>query len=238
MADTEHELHDFDRQAVWVGFSKLMPISLFVVVFGAAFGLAANQAGLSDSVVLAMSTLVFAGAAQFAALELWGEHVSLVTLAITVFAINARHLLMGATLYPWLQHLPAGKRYGVMMVASDANWAMSMQAFGNRQPGMGLLLGGGLALWVAWVIGTWLGVLFGGAIHDPKALGLDMVMGCFLLAMVVGGDKNLRLLLIWVVAACASLLAYHYLPENSHVVVGAVAGGIAGTLWMENRHEH
>ena len=44
MADTEHELHDFDRQAVWAGFSKLMPISLFVVVFGAAFGLAANQA--------------------------------------------------------------------------------------------------------------------------------------------------------------------------------------------------
>ncbi|MGE8497946.1 MAG: AzlC family ABC transporter permease [Pseudomonas sp.] len=238
MADAENRLHDFDRHAVWAGFTKLAPISLFVVIFGAAFGLAAHQAGLSDSVIVAMSALVFAGAAQFAALELWGSHVSLVTLIITVFAINARHLLMGATLYPWLQHLPPGKRYGIMLVASDANWALSMQAFGNRQPGMGLLLGGGLALWVTWVIGTWLGLLFGGAIEDPKALGLDMVMGCFLLAMVVGGDKNLRMLMIWIVAACASLLAYRYLPENSHVVVGAVAGGIAGTIWMENRHEH
>lgn len=238
MSVVDKSLHEFDRHMVWVGFSKLAPISLFVVVFGAAFGLAATQAGLDGSIIVAMSALVFAGASQFAALELWGPNVSLLTLIITVFAINARHLLMGATLYPWLQHLPLKKRYGVMMVASDANWAMSIQAFGNRQPGMGLLLGGGLALWLSWVVGAWLGVLFGGAIQDPKALGLDMVMGCFLLAMVAGGDKNLRLLMIWVVAACASLLAYEYLPENSHVVVGAIAGGIAGTIWTEKRNEH
>ena len=231
-------LHEFDRQMVWLGFTKLIPISLFVTIFGAAFGLAATQAGLSEPVIMAMSTLVFAGASQFAALELWGAEVSLPTLVVTVFAINARHLLMGATLYPWLQYLPKRKRYGVMIVASDANWALSMQAFGNREPGVGLLLGGGLALWLAWVVGTWLGVLSGGAIHDPKTLGLDMVMGCFLLAMVVGGEKNLRLLLIWIIAACASLLAYRYLPENSHVVVGAVSGGIAGTIWTDNKHEH
>ena len=223
---------------IWEGFVKLLPISLFVAIFGAAFGLAASQMGLSESVIVIMSTLVFAGASQFAALDLWGSHVPLFTLMITVFAINARHLLMGATLYPWLRQLPVGRRYGVMLVASDANWAMSMQAFGNRQPGLGLLLGGGLALWLSWVIGTWLGALFGGTIQDPKSLGLDMVMGCFLLAMVVGGEKNLRLLMIWIVAAGASLLAYRYLPENSHVVVGALAGGIAGVIWTEGRNEH
>ncbi|MBA1191731.1 AzlC family ABC transporter permease [Pseudomonas entomophila] len=238
MTQITDKLHEFDHRMVWVGFTKLAPISLFVAIFGAAFGLAATQAGLSDAVIVAMSTLVFAGASQFAALELWGPDVSLLTLSITVFAINARHLLMGATLYPWLQHLPVRKRYGVMLVASDANWALSMQAFGNSQPGLGLLLGGGLVLWLAWVAGTWLGVLFGGSIHDPKALGLDMVMGCFLLAMVAGGDKNLRILMIWIVAACASLLAYLYLPENSHVVVGAVAGGLTGTIWTENKREH
>lgn len=231
-------LHELNRQMVWAGFRQLIPISVFVTVFGAAFGLAAVQAGLQDSVIVAMSTLVFAGASQFAALELWGAQVPLLTLVITVFAINARHLLMGATLYPWLRLLPPAKRYGVMLIASDANWAMSMQAFARGQPGFGLLLGGGLALWSFWVAGTWLGIYFGGAIQDPRNLGLDMVMGCFLLAMVVGGEKNLRLLLIWSVAACASLLAYRYLPDNSHVVVGALAGGVAGTFWPEQKSEH
>jgi predicted branched-subunit amino acid permease len=237
MLNADGNLHEFNRQIVWAGFKQLLPISVFVIAFGAAFGLAATQAGLDDSVIVAMSTLMFAGASQFAALELWGPQVPFFTLVITVFAINARHLLMGATLYPWLRHLPPAKRYGVMIVASDANWAMSMQAFSRGEPGIGILLGGGLALWSFWVFGTWLGIYFGGAIHDPKSLGMDMVMGCFLLAMVVGGEKNLRMLIIWIVAACSSLLAYWYLPNNSHVVVGALAGGIAGAFWMEKGNE-
>ncbi|MNE11595.1 AzlC protein [compost metagenome] len=211
MTDADKNLHEFNRQMVWAGFRQLVPIAVFVTLFGAAFGLAAIQAG---------------------------PQVPLFTLVITVFAINARHLLMGATLYPWLRHLPPAKRYGVMLIASDANWAMSLQAFNRGQPGIGLLLGGGLALWSFWVVGTWLGIYFGGAIQEPRSLGLDMVMGCFLLAMVVGGEKNLRLLMIWIVAACASLLAYWYLPDNSHVVVGALAGGLAGTFWTEKKNEH
>jgi hypothetical protein len=64
-----------------------------------------------------------------------------------------------------------------------------------------------------------------------------MVMGCFLLAMVVGGEKNLRMLAIWGIAAGTSLLAFRYLPENSHVLVGALAGGLTGVLWTEQKRE-
>jgi len=238
MASNEAALHRLDRTLTWQGFRELLPISLFVIVFGAAFGLAATQAGLSDASIVIMSTLVFAGAAQFASLELWGPHIPLFTLVLTVFAINARHLLMGATLYPWLQSLQPAKRYGVMLVVSDANWAMAMQAFSQGRPGLGLLLGGGIALWSFWVLGTWLGLYFGNVVSDPASLGLDMVMGCFLLAMVVGGEKNLRMLVIWAVAAGASLLAYRYLPENSHVVVGAIAGGLVGLFWGSRDHEY
>jgi len=237
MAGTESNLCACNRELVWTGFKQLVPISVFVILFGAAFGLAATQSGLDEGLTAAMSTLVFAGASQFAALELWGPQVPIVTLLITVFAVNARHLLMGATLYPWLRHLSPARRYGVMLVVSDANWALSLQAFNRGQAGIGLLLGGGLALWSFWVFGTLLGIYFGGAIHDPKSLGLDMVMGCFLLAMVAGGEKNLRTLTIWIVAAGASLLAYWYLPANSHVVVGALAGGAVGTLRLEKKNE-
>ncbi len=237
MPDRDDNLSALDRRIIWDGFRELVPLSLFVIVFGAAFGLAATQAGLDGITIVLMSALVFAGASQFAALELWGAQVSLATLLITVFAINARHLLMGASLYPWLRQMPPAQCYGAMVVVSDANWAMSMQAFGRGHPGMGLVLGGGLALWSFWVFGTWLGVHFGAALQDPRSLGLDMVMGCFLLAMVVGGKKDVRMLMIWLVAAAASLLAHTYLRNNSHVVVGALAGGVLGMLWMEKSDE-
>lgn len=234
----EHSLQQINAKLIWQGFIALLPLSLFVTAFGLAFGLAAKQTGLSHAESLLMSGLVFAGASQFASLELWGPQISMAAIVITVFAINARHLLMGATLYPWLQHLPPAKRYSAMLLASDANWAMSLNAFSKGQPGFGLLIGGGIALWLFWLIGTWLGLYFGSLISDPEAFGLDMVMGCFLLAMVVGGEKNLRMLLIWTVAATASLLAFWLLPENSHVILGALAGGCVGLLWMDSQEKH
>ncbi|PLC50582.1 branched-chain amino acid ABC transporter permease [Pollutimonas subterranea] len=227
--------HELNSRGVWLGFKSLVPISLFVIVFGVAFGLAATQSGLDNWSIVIMSTLVFAGAAQFATLDLWGPHVPIIPLIITVFAINARHLLMGATLYPWLRHLSPAKRYGAALFLSDANWAISMQEFSHGKSGLGLLLGGGIALWLSWTLGSWLGLYFGNAIHDPVSLGLDMVMGCFLLAMVVGEQRSLHMLMIWTVAACSSLMAYWYLPDNSHIVVGALAGGVLGALWTEKK---
>lgn len=235
--DTLTAHSSLSRRLVWTGFRQMVPIAAFVLVFGAAFGLAATQRGLTASGAVGMSTLVFAGAAQFAVLDLWGPRVPLLPLALTVFAINARHLLMGATLYPWLRPLPASRRYGVMLLASDANWAQAMQAFGRGQAGLGLLLGGGLALWLFWVLGTGLGTQVGSVLADARRWGLDMVMGCFLLAMVAGGQKNGRMLAVWAVAAGASLAAHRWLPENSHVVVGALAGGVLGLLWKEHADE-
>ena len=72
---------------------------------------------------------------------------------------------------------------------------------------------------------------------DGAAARAEIVVGDVVLAMVVGGEKNLRMLVIWSVAAAASLLAFRYLPENSHVVVGALAGGATGLLWKEKARE-
>ena len=217
---------------VKAGFVSLVPISLFVLVFGAAFGLAASQEGLNQTSAVLMSTIVFAGAAQFGVLELWGTQVPVVPLVLTVFAINARHLLIGATLYPYIQHLKPASRYGVMLVASDANWAISMRAFtlNNSSKGVGLLLGGGIALWLFWVIGTWIGFYFGHTINNPSVYGVDMVMACFLLTMVLQGERENKTYLIWLGAAVSSILAYLYLPENTHIMVGALTGGVIGVL--------
>lgn len=234
-----HELK-LEFPAVKQGFISLIPISLFVLVFGAAFGLAASQEGLSDTASVWMSALVFAGASQFGALNLWGASVPVLPLAIMVFAINARHLLIGATLYPHIRTLNPITRYAVMLVASDANWALSMRAFGqnNMTKGLGILFGGGLAIWSFWIVGTWLGYSLGHSISDPSAYGVDMVMGCFLLTMVLEGKKDRKTYLIWTVAGLSSILAYLYLPENSHVIVGALAGGITGLILGEQQNEH
>ncbi|MFG1497206.1 AzlC family ABC transporter permease [Saccharospirillum sp. HFRX-1] len=233
---TTHVTPELTLRGTWVGFWRLLPLSLFVVAFGLAFGLAAVQTGLSPSETVLMSMTVFAGTAQFAALDLWEGQVPVFTLLVTTFAINARHLLMGASLYPWLRKLPIGKRYASILVLSDANWAMTLNEFqAGHSRNLGLLLGGGIALWCTWMTGTLLGMAGGSAIAEPEVFGLDMVMGCFMLSMALGGKKNPRMITAWVVGGAAALAAYLWLPANTHVVVGALAGGLVGVFWLEEK---
>jgi predicted branched-subunit amino acid permease len=166
---------------------------------------------------------------------MWGSEVSLIPLMAVVFAINSRHLLMGASLYPMLREMPPGRRYSLLLLLTDANWAVSAQEYQGGKRNLEVILGGGLAIWLAWIFGTWLGVYFGGLLKDPQSLGLDMVLGCFLLAMALGGEKSPRILVAWAVAAASSLAAWKWLPPNIHVVVGALAGGAIGFFWLEKK---
>lgn len=209
----------------------MAPISLFTMAFGLAFGVAALQQGLSGLEAVLMSGLVFAGPAQFAVLEMWGPEIPLLALIATTFAINARHLVMGAAIYPWLRHLPPRQRYLSLTLLSDSNWAMAASDYrrGDTE-NVGMLVGAGLALWLAWLIGTLLGVMFGSGISEPERFGLDVIMSCFLMAMLMTGKRDLWVLLPWSVAALTTLAALTWLPANAHVIVGALAGGAVGLL--------
>lgn len=216
-------------------FFRLLPISLFVAAFGAAFGLAAVQKGLAPLEALLMSTLVFAGASQFATLDMWGPEIAVLPMMAVVFAINSRHILMGASLYPMLKDLRPGPRYGILTVLTDANWAVAAQDYQNGRRNLEVILGGGLALVMAWLTGTLLGAYFGSLLRHPENYGLDMVLGCFLLSMALGGRKSPRVIVAWVVSGTASMIAYWWLPPHTHVVVGALAGGFVGFFWLERK---
>ncbi len=120
---------------------------------------------------------------------------------------------------------------------SDSNWAMAAADRQRGETNVGILLGGGIALWFTWLLGTLLGVIFGSGIEEPERFGLDVIMGCFLLAMLMGGRRDLSILVPWSAAALAALAAMAWLPPHSHVIVGALAGGLAGLLLPPRRQE-
>ncbi len=177
-----------------------------------------------------MSASVFAAASQFAVLEIWGTTIPLIPLILIALAVNARHILMGASLYPWLSDLPWSKRLASMLVLSDANFASGLSDYQAGERDVGVLIGGGLALWLAWVLGTTGGLLFGEQIGDPRAFALDVVMIAFFAALLAGSWNGKAALLPWFAAAIVSLAAYWWAPANWHVVAGALAGGIVGGL--------
>lgn len=218
------------------GFRRILPVTLYVVPMGIAFGAAAIGKGISAPFALLMSALVFAGSSQFAALDLWSAPLALLPLLLTTFAVNARHLLLGASLAPWLNHLPVTQRYGSVLLLTDPNWALVTKVQDEeheRSSGRlaGLLVGAGFGLWITWLLGTGIGVALGADLGDLSRFGLDLLVVTFFSAVLVslwrGPSHDVP---PWLAAAAVALVGSWLLPPGWHVLAGALAGGLVGLL--------
>lgn len=212
------------------GVVDTLPIAAFVVPYGLAVGLAAADKGLDPVLAGLMSAVVFAGGSQLAALDLWTEPLPVAIILTTVLLVNARHLLYGAALYPWLRPLPPLKRYPIMALMTDTSWAHTTAAIRNAERDAGVLVGAGLASWFVWIAATWAGAKFGSGLGNPKTYGLDVVMIGFFAATLTTLWRGKSNLAPWVAAAAASLAGLWLLPPGWHILTGALAGGIVGVI--------
>jgi 4-azaleucine resistance transporter AzlC len=224
------QLIQFTRAGVVRGMRDIAPLMLAIVPYGMAFGVAALQKSVDPLSILLMSGLVFAGSSQFAALDLWAAPLAVLPLWLTTFAINARHLLYGAALYPWLRGIRTAQRFPIVAVLTDSTWVYATQAEAKGERDAGVLLGVGLLTWAVWVASTAAGAFLGGAITDAKKFGIDVVMAAFFAVSLTSLWKGPDTLKPWAAAAAASLLGLWYLPLGWHVIAGGLAGGVAGVL--------
>ena len=212
------------------GARRLAPVAVLVLPFGLAFGAAAVERGLAPLQALVMSATVFAGASQFAALDLWRAPMAWASLALLVLAVNARHVVLGAALAGWLNPLPPARRLLALAFLSDANFADARAARAAGARDAGLLLGGGLAMWGSWVAGTAAGAWGGASLGELDRLGVDAVMPAFFAAAVVGGLRSRGDLLPVAVAGAVAAATLDLLPAGWNVIAAALCGGAVGAL--------
>jgi len=212
------------------GARQTLPLAVSALVVGGVFGVLARRAGLGLPEASLMSALVFAGASQFVALGLWAAPLPVLTILLTTLVVNLRHLLLGAALRPWLGRLSALKTYGSAFFLVDESWALTIREFAAGKRDAAFLLGSGLLMFVAWVGGTVAGQLVGATLPDGIRQGLDFAFTAVFLALVVGMWKGKASLLPWGVAAAVAIAAAHWLPGQWYILLGALAGSVAGAV--------
>ena len=226
----------FTAAGVRRGYLATLPVALGVGVFGLVYGLVAGQKGLSLAETVLMSAIVFAGAAQMLALELWQEPVPVLSLTIAVMIINLRYMMMTAVLRPWLA--PAGtlKAYGSLFFTADENWAIGVAEMRRGGKDAGYYLGTGLALWSFWVLTGAIGRTFGAFVTEPGLLGLDFVaVAVFLALLIPMWEGKGRSLLPWVIAGSVAWALHALLPGTWYLLAGGLAGSLAGALQLQER---
>ena len=107
----------FTTEGIRRGIVQAYPLFFASLTYGVAFGLLAREVGLSVLEALLMSAAVYSGSAQIAALTIMDNadpwtSASAVALATTILVVNARYVLYGATLRPWLGGVRGWQAYG------------------------------------------------------------------------------------------------------------------------------
>jgi 4-azaleucine resistance transporter AzlC len=210
------------------------PVLLSVVVVGIPFGIVARQSGLSPAEIVAMSVFVFAGASQFAMVQLFREGVGWPLVVATVFLINLRHLLMAAALRPHFAQVPVAGRLAAAYVLTDEAFAMAIGWFRRGRTEVAYYATFAVALYVLWNVATVIGMLLGPSIGEPRRFGVDFAITATFIAIVVLGVRRRS---DGVVALGAALLAAVLAHGGASVVAVVTAGALAPLLVVFARDE-
>ena len=225
----------------WRGTLAALPVIIGFLPFGLLLGAQAAQKGLNAQSLMLMTGLNFGGGSEFAAIALWSSPPHVLTIVLVSLLINSRHLLMGASLTPWLLHLPTRKALLALFFMCDESWAIGMaDAVKRRENSLfptfstGFYAGVAASLWLTWVVSTGLGVVLGPVLGDITRWGFDMAFPAVFLVLLKGMWKGYRGALPWLVSLICAGITYHFVPGAAYVPAGAVSG-IAAILVLNRR---
>ncbi len=213
------------------GFQATGGLGFAAGVFGFLFGIIAMGRGFDASITVLMSAAVFAGSAQVAILELWSEPLPYFGLFLAAALVCSRHILMGVTLHDTLSANRKRPPFLTLFVLTDANWVLTRREtrVENR---VAFFAGSGVAMYVAWVIGTALGAAAPG-ILDARTIAGMAIGGALYIAILLciyfRGARPAKLIAP-VISACITLLASRYVDASLAILAGVSAAAAVTVL--------
>jgi 4-azaleucine resistance transporter AzlC len=223
------------RREFAAGLAAISPLLLGAVPFGLIYGALAVAAGIPPLLAIAISSIVFAGSAQFMIAKLVAAATPGVLIVLSVCIINLRHALYSAALAARLAHLPARWKILLAYLLTDEAYAASLrrlEAGGDAACRHWFLLGAGLGMWLVWQLSCIAGVVLGGRV--PAAWSLDFAGTLTFIAIVVPLLRDRATFAAMAVAGAVAVLAFG-LPYKLFIIVAALAGMAAGVALDHQR---
>ena len=164
-----------------MGLKDAFPIMLGYFSVAMAFGLLVKSADLYLKDAVLFSTVVFAGASQFMALNMLMSGISPLSIVTATFLVNFRHFVMSASLSSRLDKPRKSQIPFLAFGVTDETFSVVMTRDGNLSPVYVIAVS--FFSYISWASGTISGFLLGSFI--PDALGDSLGMGLYVLFMAL-----------------------------------------------------
>ena len=213
-----------------------VPLIVGGIPFGIIFGTLALNAGLDVWQTIGMSSIVFAGSAQFVAIGMLAAGTSIGFIIATTLIVNLRHLIYAASMLPHVKHLGQRWRIPLGFLLIDEVFAATYPRYLNHAQDKNNhwhYLGVGVAFYISWNIATVIGIFFGSTIPGIESWGLDFAMSATFIGMVIPHLINKPMIAAVLTSAVLSIITYG-LPHKIGLVISAIVAMAVG-YYLEQR---
>ena len=217
------------RYGIFEGMRAAAPILVGVVPFGLIYGVVAVSQGLDRVPAILMSPIVFAGASQIAAAELWGQGAPFFVVVATGLVINLRFLMYSASLAPQLTGLSAWQRWLGSYLLTDQAYAVSIIRFGEKTDvhRFAFYFGAAISFWTIWQASSAVGVIVG--LRVPPSWGLEFSVPLMFLALLIPTLRTSTPVVVAIVSGVAAIL-FHGMPMHLGLIAAATTGLLVGAV--------
>jgi 4-azaleucine resistance transporter AzlC len=198
----------------------IVPLALAVFGFGISFGVLARAAGMGVLAPIVMSATTFAGSAQFAAVSIGTGGGSIAAAVTAALLLNARYVPIGISVAPSLEG-STWRRFLLGQLTVDESWALASKGDGRFDPRT--LVAAGVALWLAWIAGTTIGVFAGKLVGDPARFGLDGAFPALFLALLVPQIKSATAARVALLGGLIALVLIPLVPPGVPIIAASAA---------------
>ena len=186
--------------------------------------------GIPPLEAMAMSVLVYAGAAMLAAVQLIAEGAPAMVIVLAAFVVNLRLFMYSASMRAYFTGESLWRRLVVSYTLVDNPYALFLQRFGTRPDAPGkfeYFLGIAIPVWICWQATVAAGLLLGNQL--PAAWKLDFAAPLAFIAMSIPLLRD-RLLVAAAVSAGLTAVLAHGLPLRLGLALAAIVGIAVGVL--------
>ena len=194
--------------------------------YALSFGAISTAAGLSLLQTVALSTLMFTGASQFAMVGVIGAGGSVWAGAATAALLGTRNALYGVRLSSLLG-VRSFRRALAAHFVIDETTAMAI-ARESPVESRFAFWATGVALFALWNLGTLAGALAIHVLPDPKALGFDAAPPAAFLALLAPRLRAREPMAVALGAAVVALLVLPFVPAGIPLLIVATLVALLG----------
>ncbi len=228
------------KQELRQGMKDSIPIILGYLPLGFAFGVLANEVGMSVVQATLMSVMCFTGAGQYIAIGVMDAGGAVFTAILANVLVNLRYLLFSTSMVPYLKgNVPTGIGSALSYGLTDETYAIAMNRYQDHAPTASYMAGLNFSSHFGWIGSTLLGAILGNFISNTDRLGLGFALPAMYICLLVFMVHRKSDVYVAVSSALCCLVIGYLVPSTmanlSNIIIATIFAASLGVFINEQR---